>query len=101
MINSFDDLDKAFHDADDEYLNYQRIKDLPYDAPDVCAFFKLSQIYGSNNYRFMITGTDHDSVYIRTEPGLLFGRITQEDVVYLRRCGLCYDDDHQSFYMFT
>lgn len=69
---------------------------------DICAFLLLDKI--SPSKLTIISAAEHDEIWIHeAKVSLLFesGVLTEDHIVYLLRCGVRYDADHDSFVMFV
>jgi len=81
-------LTDRFEKYEDEYLEFDRIneKDLLNPDPFVCGLLKLQKI---NNTSFSSIGAEHDKMVI---PIGNF-QLTDDDIIYLQRCGFQWDED--------
>lgn len=94
------DLKQAFKAADGEYLKFERIENPLHRRPDLCGFLKLDQLVPGEP-RDMIYASERDQFFLDVEPAELAEVATQEDIVYLYRCGVRYDSSHDSLGMFV
>lgn len=95
------DLEQAFEAASDEFIKFERIENPLHRRPDICAFLKLDQLVPTDNVRDMVCAAEHDEFFLDVEPEKLAAVATQEDIVYLHRCGVRYDTSTDSLAMFT
>ncbi len=95
------DLKAAFGATDDEYLQFERIENPLHSRPDICAFMKLHELVPVNPDRDMVAGARHDEIFLETEPEALAAVATQEDIIYLRRCGVRFSSETDSLAMFV
>lgn len=89
---------ELFDKHDDEHLKFERIPDheRPYKQPDLCAFVYLAgklPCVGD-----VVSDASHDEIYLGFEE---LERLTEEDVLYIVRCGVMYDEDNDCLWMFT
>ena len=94
------DLEQAFEAASDEYIQFERIENPLHRRPDICAFLRLDQLVPGKP-RDMVSAAEHDEIFLDVEPEKLAEVATQEDIVYLHRCGVRYDVDTDSLAMFA
>lgn len=89
-----------FEEHAEEHGRFERIVFPVSQCPDICAMFLLEDIC---NHRVgkMISGTAHDVVYFGVDPDEVTGRITEDQVIYLLRCGVRFDKTENSFFMFV
>lgn len=84
MIDVYELMEKY----DDEYLKFDRVEYKPSNRPDLCAMILLDKLQPSLKGRGIIVGADGDSVFIDIDIDKLGEVATEEDVLYLRRCGV-------------
>lgn len=94
------DLEKAFEAADDEYIKFGRIEKPLHPRPDICAFIKLHELV-PGEARDMVCAAEHDEIYLDVDCEKLAEVATQEDIVYLTRCGVRFDSSTDSLAMFV
>lgn len=99
------DLHEAFEAANPEHSKFDRIPvtDRPSTRPDLCAFLRLDKLMPGDptNVDDLISYARHEEFYLSIDPHEFAKVATQEDVVYLVRCGVGYDVSEDGFYMFT
>lgn len=93
------DLQFLFKKHDDEHGMFERIVFPVSQCPDICAMLLLEDI--CNHRARMIAGTAHDVVYLSVDPSDVAGKITEDQVIYLSRCGVMFDEAENSFFMFV
>ena len=96
MIN----LKKAFKEADGEYLKFDRIENPLHPRPDICAFLKLHELVPGKGHD-IVAAAEHDEIYLDVSPEDLAAVATQEDIVYLYRCGVRISSETDSLAMFV
>lgn len=94
-------LSELFQKYEDEFLKYERIENPPSQHPDICAFLLLERLVPAKKNLKMIDGADHDIIYIITDAQKLAEVATEDDIRYLVRCGVMYDEDNESLTMFV
>jgi hypothetical protein len=90
MIN----LQKAFEKASDadEYLEFDRIQNPLHRRRDIAAFLLLDKLVPSGSDA-IVQGADHDVIWLDTNIDKLAKVATEEDILYLYRCGVCLNTD--------
>lgn len=91
------DIANRFDKFDDEFLEFDRIEDKFHNRADIHAFLLLHQLVPST--RDIITGADHDVIYLETQAEALNAVATDEQIRDLVRCGVRYNDGHLEMYV--
>lgn len=94
------DLKAMFEKYDDEFLKFSNVVTPKHERPDMCAFIMLAELE-SENHRDMVSAAEHDEIYLSPDPELVAKIITEEQVADLVRCGVRFDEETNSFCMFT
>lgn len=97
MIN---DLKAAFEKFADQSFEFHLIKNPLYNSPDICALVLLHKLAPSCS-RNMIAGAEHDVIYFSVDIEKLAQVASEEDIIYLRRCGVMFDEKTDSLAMFV
>lgn len=84
----------------DEFLKFQNVRNPMTSRPDLHAFLLLDKIC-PNDGRDVLGGAGHEEVWLSFDPEVAFGKMTTEQAMDLKRCGVMYDEDHDSFSMFV
>lgn len=89
-------LYEMFEAADDDFLEFECIPpdERRHSRPDLCALLYLHEKLGGEGDA--ICAAEHDKIWLDFD-GL--ERLTPEDVLYLSRCGVRYDDEIESLCM--
>lgn len=90
-------LQEMFEKYEGAFLKYDEIKNPPSRRSDLCAFLLLDKLLPGDND--IIYGAQHDIVFIGVNTDKLAEVATEEDIIYLLRCGVCYDDESRDLYM--
>ena len=79
----------------DEYLRFERILESERLSKyrDVCGFMYLAQIIDGA----VIAGAEHDLIYFSGDPETF----TEDQAIYLSRCGIHFSEKYDSLIMFT
>jgi hypothetical protein len=94
------DIHETFEKFNDEYFNFDSIKNKFHSRPDLCAFLLLDKLL-PNDGRDMVCGAEHDEIFLDADLERLAEVATEEDVLTLTRCGVRYDSDTGSLAMFV
>ncbi len=95
------DLSATFEKFDD--VGSTKFKDIAeplHLRPDLCAFLLLDKLL-PNPGRDMVSGAEHDQIFLDADLDKLAEVATEEDILTLCRCGVFYDDDVESLSMFA
>lgn len=77
----------------DEFLKFERVKEKLNQRPDLHAFLLLDSLVPSPN-RDMVSGAEHDEIYLDVDPEDLMAVATEEQLIDLHRCGVRCDEDY-------
>jgi hypothetical protein len=101
---------EAIHELFEEHNNeFLRFDEIPADQkrhvrPDVCAFIYLHERFEKKNalgsYSEAVGGAAHDEIWLAWNSDDL-SEITSEDVLYLSRCGVRWDEEADCLAMFV
>jgi hypothetical protein len=93
-------LKEMFDKHGDEGCHFERVVNKKSTRPDLHAFLLLDELVPDSN-RDILAGAEHDEVFLDVSIDELEGRITEEQVRDLLRCGVFYNDDDEVLYMFV
>ena len=85
---------------DDEYHNFGKIENKICESSDLSAFMLLHK-FMINKDADIITASEHDEIFLSTLDDLDLEKIIEDDIVYLIRCGVRYDEDYDCLAMFV
>jgi hypothetical protein len=71
---------------DDEFLKFDRVENKLSTRPDIHAFILLNELFPGT--RDMVSGAEHDEIYLDVEPDELKEKATKEQLRDLHRCGV-------------
>jgi hypothetical protein len=91
---------KKFDSYDYGYRQFENIDNPPTSRPDLCAFLLLDRLVPKTG-QDILGSASHDEVYINVDCEALAEVATEDDVLTLVRCGVRYDDEHDSLCMFV
>ncbi len=91
-------VEQLFESHKKEYLKFERIPAYArkHERPDLCAMLYLHDHFGGKGD--MVSAAQHDEIMLdcgHTKS------LTEEDVIYLSRCGVRYDAASESLCMFV
>ena len=92
-------IDALFDKHDGEFLHFERIPpdQRRHPRPDLCAMVYLHERFGGSGDA--VSCARHDEIWLDWDATAC--ELTEEDVVYLRRCGVRFDCDNDSFCLFV
>lgn len=93
------DLKAVFNKFKNEFLVFERIENPPHRRPDLCAFLLLDRLVPGTTD--MVSSAEHDEIWLDTDCDELAAVATEDDILFLVRCGVRYDDDIESLAMFV
>jgi hypothetical protein len=83
-----------------EYRQFEKIDKRLHDRPDICGLIYLDRLLPSPKVRIIVVAR-HEQIWLGTNTKDLAKVATEDDVLYLVRCGIFYDDDIDSLTMFV
>ena len=91
---------------EDEFLKWERVDPKRSVRADLHAFLLLDEILPPNpcpggGYSRMVAWARHDEIYLSVDCDRLAEVITDAQVLELTRCGVRYDENHDSLCMFV
>ena len=94
-------LQETFEKFDDESSsNFYLIENKLSTYPDLCGFLYLEKLCPAHD-EDLIAAAEHDQIYLATDCDELEKVATEEDILYLCRCGIFYDDDQECLSKFV
>ena len=99
-------LSELFEKHEEEFLEFDHIANPKHPTPDICAFLMLDEICpatysGSGKVCDIISGAEHDQIYLATDTEKFAEKATEEQVIDLIRCGVMYEEEFESFAMYV
>lgn len=85
----------ALHSESFDYSTYKKG-----DNNDLKAFALLDKLVPSEKNEDMVSAAGHDKIWLRVEPDKLAAVVTPEQIKLLHDCGVGYDEETDSLYMF-
>lgn len=88
-----------------EFLKFDRIKNPRHPRPDICAFLMLHDAVDEPNprakggYGDMVSGAEHDVIFLRTNAEKLAAVATEELLRDLVRCGVRLSDEYGDYHL--
>lgn len=97
-----DKIHEMFEAVVDEFLEFDRIPvaDRRNQMPDVCGLLYLQEKLGMPQGKDAVASAVHDEIYLGWTGGQI-KKLTQDDVLYINRCGVRYDSGVDSLCMFV
>ena len=96
-------LQETFEKFDNESNRFHLIENKLSTRRDLCGFLYLEKLCPAYPERDidLIAASDRVQIYLSTDCDELAKVATEEDVLYLCRCGIFYDDDQECLSMFV
>lgn len=91
-------IEELFMKYDDEYTEFDKIENKRHPRPDICAMIYLHEKLGGKGDA--VVCAEHDQIWLNWEKKEI-KKLTDEDVLYITRCGVRYDSDTESLAMFV
>lgn len=97
------DLKETFERLNDQYLKFNQIdiEDRPFSRPDLCAFARIDHLVTSKDWSDIIGSAERDEICLDVDCDELAAVATEEDILYLVRCGVRYDGHLECLAMFV
>ena len=89
----FEDLE------DDDFIKFEHIESPLHPRPDICAFLLLHAL--CPGHLDIVSGADHDIIWLETDIDELNNAASKEDIVTLLRCGVHFSSEYDCLAMFV
>lgn len=91
-------VDDLFKKVDNEYHKFEKIPkaERRHERQDLCAMLYLHEKLGGKGDA--VSAAEHDQIWLGFEK---LEKLTEEDVLYITRCGVMYDSDTDSLFMWA
>ncbi len=93
------DLAAMCEKHDEEFLKFERVQPKRSARPDIHAFLLLDELVPGGGD--IVTGAEHDEIYLDVSPDTLSEVATEDQIVELIRCGVRYDRSFDCLAMFV
>jgi hypothetical protein len=93
MAELFDDLSDANH------LEFEKIEKPKFQRRDLCAFVKLNELVPGDDD--IVSAAEHDEIWLAIDVEELAEVITEDDIIFLLRCGVMFDEGDDCLKMFV
>jgi hypothetical protein len=90
-----------FERFSDEYIQFENVENKLSRRPDMHAFMLLDKLLPGDGKGDMVSAAEHDQIWLEIEPEALARVATPQIVLDLVRCGVSYDDETESLYLFA
>jgi len=84
-------IEELFDACVDDFMNFDSIENKRSNRPDLHAFLLLDSLFPGNDD--MVCAAGHDIIYLNVEMDDFQKIATEELILELLRCGVCYDED--------
>jgi hypothetical protein len=88
--------------VNDDFLLFDRVpeSDRLFSSPDLCAWALLDKKFPAERQQDMVSAAEHDEIWLRIMPEQIT-QLTDNEILYLTRCGVRYDDDTETLCMYV
>jgi hypothetical protein len=93
------DIAAEYEKLEDERLKFEDVDPKLSSRPDIHAFILLNQLLPGN--RDMVSAAGHDQIWLDVDLEALAEVATVDHIRQLEACGVHYDSDYDSLYMFV
>ena len=93
-------IHELFEKHEDESHKFEKVKNKLASRPDVHAFLMLDRLFPSSNGSDMVSSAEHDQIWLCIESDDL-EKLTEENIIELRRCGVWWDSQFDCLSMFV
>ena len=94
-------LHERFEAVNDEYIKFENIENPPTNRADLCAFLLLDKLVPSERPNDIVLCSEHDEIWLDIDAEKLNAVATDDDILFLTRCGVGYDSDRDALSMFV
>ncbi len=98
---SVEQLSATFDKYEDEYIQFQNVANKRSRRPDMHAFIVLDELLPGDGKGDLISAAEHDQFFLDIEPEALARVATEEIILDLVRCGVSFDEETESLFLFT
>jgi hypothetical protein len=95
-----EELSGLFKKYEDDFLEFDKVKNKRSKRPDLHAFLLLEN-YPIRDGEDIISAAEHDEIWLGVDVEKFAEDCTEYAVLELRRCGIMYDEETESFHMFA
>jgi len=98
---SVEQLSATFDKYEDEYIQFKNVANKRSRRPDMHAFIVLDELLPGDGKGDLISAAEHDQFFLDIEPEALARVATEEIILDLVRCGVSFDEENESLFLFT
>lgn len=98
----YDAIHTLWESFSDEFLTFDKlpVDERPFSSPDLCAFALLDKKFPTEREQDMVSAAEHDQIWLRVKDEQI-AQLAADEVLYLTRCGVSYDEGSNGLFMFT
>ena len=96
-----DEEKNIFSEFEDDFLEFEKVKDKLSNRPDLHAFILLDKLVPGKKGMDLISASEHDEYYLSIEPEKLAKVATKDQLRDLHRCGIRHDPSNDSLCVFS
>lgn len=92
-------VDGWFEKHNEEYLEFEKIEKPRSNCRDLHAMLLIEELSPHSKRTFMVSGAQHDVIYLDLEMEHMMDVLTEDLVIELIRCGVRSEDGHFMMYV--
>lgn len=93
-------MSNLFEAHNSELCQFERIENPAFPQPDLMAFLFLAKRFPMATGQDIISRAEHDAIYLATSTEDIES-LTEDEVIFLLRCGVSYDRSESCLAMFV
>ena len=101
MSTSSEKIEEMFSDCESDYLQFNQVENPEFSCPDLCGMSRLLKLAPIEKGKPMVSAEESGQIYFSTDVDEFCKNATQDDVLYLCRCGISFDRHYESFSMYV
>lgn len=88
--------------VNDDFIRFERIPESErlFSSADLCAFALLDKKFPAERGIDMVSAAEHDQIWLRIERHQI-AQLSDDEILYLTRCGVMYEEDTEGLSMFV
>lgn len=92
---------ERWESVNDDFIDFKKIpeSERPFSSPDLCAFALLDKRFPKLDFD-MVSSAEHDQIWLRIKAKEII-QLTDDEILYLTRCGVMYEEDTECLSMFV
>lgn len=100
-----DQIEQFFEKHDEEFLEFDRIPtdQRRHERPDLCAMLLMAERFPIHGHADIVVSAEHDEIWFAGPPNTFDEGwpLSEDDIIYLARCGIRWDGENSSLCAFV